>query len=141
MPAVDTAETDIVFDGNGNTIMTHTATEVSDEFGSRTATMVFTGDNQAYLQDEEGNDVQELAAITVRATEFATQKSMPSELPANSAFTYCTELQADGAKRVRFKNPVTVWVDNFLGFEVGSAVPVGYYDRDKAQWIPRTMEP
>ncbi|WP_320042303.1 RHS repeat-associated core domain-containing protein [uncultured Desulfobacter sp.] len=116
--------------------MTHTATEVSDEFGSRTATMVFTGDNQAYLQDEEGNDVQELPAITVRATEFATQKSMPSELPANSAFTYCTELQADGAKRVRFKNPVTVWVDNFLGFEVGSAVPVGYYDRDKAQWIP-----
>ncbi len=132
----DTAETEVVFDGNYDTIITHTATEVTDDFGSRTATMVFIGDNQAYLQDEDGNDVQQLTAFTVRATEFTTQDSMPSELPANSAYTYCTELQADGAERVRFEKAVTVWVDNFLGFDAGSAVPVGYYDRDKAQWVP-----
>ncbi|MCI5146971.1 MAG: hypothetical protein D3923_15975, partial [Candidatus Electrothrix sp. AR3] len=35
-----------------------------------------------------------------------------------------------------FEKPVTVWVDNFLGFEVGEAVPVGYYDRDRGVWVP-----
>ncbi|MCI5190579.1 MAG: hypothetical protein D3905_12505, partial [Candidatus Electrothrix sp. AS4_5] len=49
---------------------------------------------------------------------------------------YCTELAVDGAARVRFEKPVTVWVDNFLGFEVGEAVPVGYYDRDRGVWVP-----
>ena len=28
------------------------------------------------------------------------------------------------------------WVDNFLGFPVGMAVPVGSYDRDKSVWLP-----
>jgi len=42
----------------------------------------------------------------------------------------------DGAERVKFDKPVTVWVDNFLGFPVGEIVPVGYYDRDRAQWLP-----
>jgi hypothetical protein len=27
-------------------------------------------------------------------------------------------------------------VDNFLGFGVGSVVPVGYYDRDQGVWVP-----
>ncbi|MCI5227995.1 MAG: hypothetical protein D3918_15430, partial [Candidatus Electrothrix sp. AX2] len=61
---------------------------------------------------------------------------MPAVLPPNSAYTYCTELSVDGAARVRFEKPVTVWVDNFLGFEVGEAVPVGYYDRDRGVWVP-----
>ena len=29
-----------------------------------------------------------------------------------------------------------MYVDNFLGFPVGSIVPVGYYDRDKGIWVP-----
>lgn len=29
-----------------------------------------------------------------------------------------------------------LYVDNFLDFPVGSIVPVGWYDRDKAAWIP-----
>ena len=27
-------------------------------------------------------------------------------------------------------------MDNFLGFDVGEVVPVGYYDRDIGEWIP-----
>ena len=60
---------------------------------------------------------------------------MPAELPKTSAYTYCAELQIDGVDRVRFSKPVVTWVDNFLGFEVGTAVPVGYYDRDKGIWV------
>jgi RHS repeat-associated protein len=42
----------------------------------------------------------------------------------------------DGAQRVRFQKPVITWVDNFLNFEVGMIVPVGYYDRDRGVWVP-----
>jgi RHS repeat-associated protein len=98
--------------------------------------MVFTGDNHAWLVDENGNDVQELTTITTRATEYTTPESMPAVLPPTSAYTYCVELSVDGAQRVRFEKPVTIWVDNFLGFDVGEIVPVGYYDRDKGVWVP-----
>ena len=86
--------------------------------------------------DENGNDIQQLTTITVRATEFTTPESMPAVLPPNSAYTYCVELAVDGVKRVRFEKPVITWVDNFLGFDVGEVVPVGYYDRDRGVWVP-----
>ncbi|WP_417917092.1 carboxypeptidase regulatory-like domain-containing protein [Candidatus Electronema sp. JC] len=140
MLAEDSAATQVTFDGNPATVVTHTSTLVTDEFGSRSATIVFQGDNKAYLVDEQGKDVQELTTITARATEFKTQESMPAVLPPNSAYTYCTELSVDGAARVRFDKPVTLWVDNFLGFKMVSGetvpVPVGYYDRDRGVWVP-----
>jgi RHS repeat-associated protein len=132
----DPIATTITFDGNPDTVVTHQSTQVTDEFGSRSATMVFTGDNHAYLVDENGNDVQELTTIITRATEYTTPESMPAVLPPASAYTYCAELSVDGAQRVRFEKPVTIWVDNFLGFDVGMVVPVGYYDRDRGVWVP-----
>ncbi|MBW2644169.1 MAG: hypothetical protein JRC89_12600, partial [Deltaproteobacteria bacterium] len=136
MIAEDSAATTMTFDGNPDTVVTHQSTKVTDEFGSRSATMVFTGNNHAYLVDEDGNDVHELTTITTRATEFATPESMPAKLPPNSAYTYCAELSVDGAQRVRFEKPVIAWVDNFLEFDVGEIVPAGYYDRDRGVWVP-----
>ena len=136
MIAEDPVATTITFDGSPDTVVTHQSTEVTDEFGSRSCSMVFTGDNQAYLVDEQGNDIHELTTITTRATEFKTPESMPAKLPPNSAYTYCAELSVDGAQRVRFEKPVITWVDNFLGFDVGEIVPVGYYDRDRSFWVP-----
>ena len=136
MIAQDPIATTVTFDGNPDTVVTHQSTQVSDEFGSRSTTMVFTGDNHAYLVDENGNDVQELTTITTRATDFTTPESMPAVLPPTSAYTYCTELSVDGAPRVRFEKPVTIWVDNFIGFNVGEVVPVGYYNRDRGVWVP-----
>jgi len=136
MIAQDPVSTTFNFDGNPNTMVTHQSTEVTDEFGSRSCSMVFTGDNNAWLVDENGNDFQQLETVTVRASEFTTPDSMPAILPPNSAYTYCAELSADGVARVRFENPVITWVDNFLGFDLGMAVPVGYYDRDRGVWVP-----
>jgi len=136
MTCADPAFTTITFDGNPETVITHESTKVTDEFGSRSCTVVFKGDNRAYLVDENGNDIHELTTITARATEFTTPDSMPAILPPNSAYTYCVELSVDGVQRVRFDKPVITWVDNFLGFEVGEIVPVGYYDRDKGVWVP-----
>ncbi len=135
MLAEDSAATTVTFDGNAATIHRHTSSLISDAFGSRSLTMVFSGDNRAWVKDAQGND-QALTQITVRATEFTTPESMPAKLPPTSAFTYCAELTVDGAKNVRFEKPVVVWVDNFLGFNVGEVVPVGFYDRDRAVWAP-----
>ncbi|MCP4693100.1 MAG: hypothetical protein GY859_33970 [Desulfobacterales bacterium] len=88
------------------------------------------------MVDERGNDIREMTTITARATEYTTPASMPALLPVNSGFTWCAELAVNGAARVRFEKPVIVWVDNFLGFDVGQAAPSGYYDRDKAVWTP-----
>jgi RHS repeat-associated protein len=136
MIAEEPISTTMVFDGNADTIVTHRSSEVTDEFGSRACSMVFGGDNSAHVVDEYGNDIGELTTITTRATEFTTPESMPAILPPNSAYTHCVELSVDNAERVRFDKPVIIWIDNFLGFDVGSMVPVGYYDRDKGLWVP-----
>ena len=136
MIAEDPVSTTLTFGGNPDTVVTHQSTPVADEFGSRSASMVFTGDNRAFLVDENGNDVQELTTITTRATEFTTPESMPAKLPPNSGYTYCVELAVEGAQNVRFEKPVIIYVDNFLGFDVGMAVPVGYYDRNRGVWVP-----
>ncbi len=132
----DPVSTTVTFDGNPKTVVTHQSTEVTDEFGTRSCTMVFTGDNHAYQVDAQDNVIQELTTITTRATEYTTPESMPAILPPNSAYTYCVELSVDGVERVKFDKPVATWVDNFLGFDVGVAVPVGTYDRDRGVWVP-----
>ena len=65
---------------------------------------------------------------------------MPAALPPSSGYTYCVEFSADeaatqGAISVQFDRPLPVYVENFPGFPVGTAVPTGYYDRQKGQWI------
>jgi RHS repeat-associated protein len=132
----DTESTTIIFDGNPNTVIRHKSSEIDDGLGSRSVTMVFSGDNQANVLDEEGNVIEVLNSITTRATEFPSPESMPAVLPPNSGFTYCAELSVDGKERIRFDKPVITWIDNFLGFDVGGVVPVGSYDRDKGAWLP-----
>jgi RHS repeat-associated protein len=132
----DPASTSISFDGQASTILTHRSTPFSDSFGTRSLTMVFSGDNRAWVKDASGNE-QLVTNITVRATEYPTPESMPAVLPPTSAFTYCAELAVDGAISVRFEKPLVVYVNNFLGFNVGEIVPVGYYDRDRAVWVPQ----
>ncbi len=131
----DTKATEVALNGDAKNIVVHQSTPVSDVSGTRSANVVITGDNKAYAVDEHGKDMFELSKLNVRATEFATPASMPAALPPTSAFTYCVELKADGVDRVRFKDPVVVYVDNFLGFNVGEIVPVGYYDRDRSVWV------
>ncbi len=132
----DPASTTVAFSGDPDAVVTHRSTEVADEFGSRSATLVFEEDNRAYAMDAQGDVIQELGIITIRATEFTTLASMPAVLPPTSAYTYCVELRVDGVERVRFEKPVVVWVDNFPDFDVGEIVPVGYYNRDRGVWTP-----
>ena len=66
---------------------------------------------------------------------------MPGELPPTSAYTYAVEYSVDEANKdqavdVQFDKPIVTYVDNLVGFKAGTKVPMGYYDREQAQWIP-----
>jgi hypothetical protein len=117
---------------------------VTDEDGSRQATVLFPAGNTATVELPDGS-TEELATLSVRATEFTVGESgpnaMPAELPPTTSYTYCVEINADeavelGAKSVTFAEPLPFYVDNFLGFDAGTVVPMGSYDRDAAEWIP-----
>lgn len=96
------------------------------------------------------------STVTVRATEYTNSahggpNAMPGELPATSAYTYAAEFTIDeavsaGATRVDFYEGATqdaqhvahipVYVDDILNLTAGTVVPVGFYDRTLARWVP-----
>lgn len=115
---------------------------VRDADGFRQATLLFPPALSGTLRLPDGSSVP-LPSLNVRATEYTVgpngEKAMPAPLPPSSAYTYAVELSADeaimaGAREVRFNAPVAVYVENFLDFPVGTAAPVGYYDRALGQW-------
>jgi sugar lactone lactonase YvrE len=116
----------------------------TDIDGQRRATVLFPQGTAATMILPDGT-TQALSTLHVRATEYTVgangPKAMPGPLPPTSGYTYAVELSVDeaiaaGAKRVDFNQPLPVYIDNFLDFPVGGIVPVGWYDRDKAAWIP-----
>jgi RHS repeat-associated protein len=117
---------------------------IDDGDGRRHARALFEPGTSAEMVLADGSRVP-LDTLSVRATEYTVgangPAAMPGELPGNVAYTYAVELSADealanGATRVEFDKPVALYVENFLQFPVGSAVPMGYYDREKAAWVP-----
>ncbi len=116
---------------------------ITDADGTRQAAMFFRPGTAATMRMPDGT-TRALTTMHVRATEYTAGESgplaMPAELPAQSGYTYCVELSVDeaidaGATSVEFGRPVIVYVDNFLGFKVGGIVPVGSYDRQRAEWV------
>ncbi len=116
---------------------------MSDADGSRQATLLFPPGTQAQLVMPDGS-TQPMTMLNVRATEYTVgangPNAMPGELPPSSGYTYAVELSADeaiaaGAKDVLFSSPIPFYLENFVGFPVGSLVPTGFYDRDKGQWV------
>jgi RHS repeat-associated protein len=117
---------------------------IIDADGTRTATVLFPAGTTATMTLADGT-TRALASINVRATEYTVgpngPKAMPGALPPTSGYTYAVELSVDeavalGARDVRFSQALPVYVDNFLNFPVGGIVPAGWYDREKAAWIP-----
>ena len=116
----------------------------SDLHGTRRGTLLFPDAVTAVLQPPTG-PATPASLLTVRVTEFTVgetgPRSMPAELPANSAYTYAVELSVDQADpgagySVQFSGPVAYYVENFLGFPVGGAAPLGFYDRARGLWVP-----
>lgn len=141
----------IALDPNENAVTTNAASAqiarggvITDDDGTRRATLIFPAGTNASMILPNGS-TQALPAMTVRATEYTVGSNgpaaMPAALPPQSGYTYCVELSVDealavNAKTVQFSKPVPFYVENFLGFNVGVAVPHAYYDRDRHIWIP-----
>ena len=141
MIPLDTAVTTV--DLTNASMQTARGNPVSDADGARRATMLFPAGTTAMMVLPNGS-TQPLTTLNVRATEYtvgdAGPKAMPAALPPSSGYTYAVELSVDeaiaaGATEVRFSQAVPTYVENFLGFPVGGAVPAGYYDRARGQWI------
>jgi YD repeat-containing protein len=124
-----------------------TGSVVSDDRGPRQATLFLPGHTDVSATLPDGSVVPLGGALHVRATEFTVGpqglERMPGTLPPTTHYTYAVELTIDeaealGAARVDFSRPV------HLAFEalyhphlpVGTAVPVGYYDREDGAWHP-----
>ena len=142
MTALDDKVTEIEA-GSSEPIQTARGTEQADRDGERQATVMFRAGTEATMTLEDGTK-QPLETMHVRATEYTVgargEEAMPGALPPTSGYTYAVELSVDeaieaGAKRVDFSKPVAFYLENFLDFNVGSVVPVGYYDREKGDWV------
>lgn len=87
-----------------------------------------------------------LGDLSVSVTEYTVgprgPDAMPAALPTYTAYTYCAEFSActgggvGPAVPVTFDRPVTIWVQNFLDFPVGAAVPNGSYEPQREGWSP-----
>jgi len=124
--------------------LVHQGTINTDEDGARRATILFPRDTEATIHLPDGT-TQALDVLNVRATEYTIGENgpnaMPGELPANVGYTYAVELSIDqaiqlGATKVEFNQPLPMYVENFLDFPVGEAVPLGWYSYDQKAWVP-----
>jgi RHS repeat-associated protein len=121
---------------------------VEDDDGRRQGTLLFSPDTHATYTRRDGTTA-DLSSLSVRITEYTQGErgveAMPGSLPPLSGYTYAMELSVDevlddgvkvDGKDVLFDQPVRFYLDNFLGFDAGTVVPVGYYDAARAAWIP-----
>jgi hypothetical protein len=118
----------------------------TDSEGTRQNTLFFFQGTQATMTLPNGT-TQPLNSLHVRATEYTVGatglEAMPGDLPATSHYTYAVNYSVDeavaaGATQVNFNHPVISYLENFLGFPVGLAVPDGYYDATRGVWVPST---
>ncbi|HKS38707.1 MAG TPA: hypothetical protein VJW76_16050, partial [Verrucomicrobiae bacterium] len=128
--------------GTNSPIQVAQSSVQADADGARRATVIFPPGTCANLI--VNGQTQSCNSLSVRATEFTVgtngPATMPAALPPSSAYTYCVELSADeadaaGASTVQFTQPLCLYLENFLNFPVGQAVPMGYYDRLKGVWV------
>ena len=116
----------------------------TDDDGSRQATILFPQNAAPSLIMPDGS-TEPVSTLTIRTTEFTVGEdgpdAMPAGLPPTSAYTYAADIrieeaEAAGAVGVEFDQPIRFYIENFLGFPVGTTVPMGRYDYQRSTWIP-----
>ena len=129
---------------NASVMQVAQASIVTDSDGSRQNTLLFPAGTQANIRLPNGS-LQPVTTLNVRATEYTVgphgPKAMPGDLPPTSGYTYAVEFSVDealalSATHVEFDQPVINYVENFLGFAIGTTIPVGYYEPEKCGWVP-----
>jgi RHS repeat-associated protein len=136
----DTVSTPISF--GSSSFQVASGSPVTDADGTRQLSLFVPPGTGATMHFEGGASAP-LATGTLRLTEYTVgprgPQRMPADLPCTSAYTYAAELAFDeavqaGAISVSFSQPVSSYVENFLGLTVGSVVPLGSYSLSSAAW-------
>ncbi|MCC7064830.1 MAG: hypothetical protein IT456_18605 [Planctomycetes bacterium] len=105
----------------------------SDASGTRQSRLLFARNTTAQLRLPTGT-THPIGNLAVHATEFTVgtggPAAMPADLPDSSAYTYAVDFAVEqamqaGATGVEFTQPVINYVENFIGFSVGTPVPCG----------------
>lgn len=130
---------------NAGVMQFHRGNLMTDADGSRRATVMIPPGTTAQIFSTNGAPIS-VSSLNVRVTEYTVGANgpiaMPAALPPNSGYTYAFEVSADEATKkiagrdVLLSQPVPIYVENFLNFPVGMRVPTGYYDSDRAAWVP-----
>jgi RHS repeat-associated protein len=131
------------------TLGTNSAAQVArgsaqtDADGTRRATLIVQPGTTGQFVFPNGT-TNDAATLHLRLTEFTVgtngPAAMPALLPITSAYTYCVDISADeeiaaGASTVLLSQPAALYIENFLGIEVGLIVPLGAYDPAKNAWV------
>jgi YD repeat-containing protein len=85
----------------------------------------------------------QLDELEVSITEYTVDDddlaAMPVPLPPGSGYTYAVNISANGETDVPLSQPIPFYVNNFLGFDTGTIVPLGQLDdTDQSRWVPET---
>ncbi len=130
---------------NSSVMQIAKSSEVSDSKGTRTGVALIPSGTSANIVFPNGSK-SALTSLNLRVTEYTVgelgPQRMPGLLPATSAYTFAADISADeglarGADHLEFSKKVSFYVDNFLNFPVGVAVPFGVYETRTAQWVPQ----
>lgn len=142
MTALPPTNSDVTFASDAPSQMV-TGPTSSDADGQRTASLYIPEGTTALMALPGGVSEPLPAATRLELVEYTVGQrgpaAMPGALPASSGYTYALELSLDaareaGAERVEFSRPVYLYVDNYLGFPIGGAVPAGAYERAIGAW-------
>eukprot|EP00118_Oscarella_pearsei_P008644 m.45749 g.45749 ORF g.45749 m.45749 type:complete len:2670 (+) comp33632_c0_seq3:67-8076(+) len=128
----------------GDDVKVASGSRVEDDSGSRQGRLMFPPNTQAMVLSTNGSENTTVERPVIRVTEYTVgengRDAMPAELPPYTGYTYAVEMSLDqasvnGSTEVVFNQTVAYYVENYLGFPVGSAVPVGYYNRTLGEWV------
>jgi YD repeat-containing protein len=121
----------------------HQASSSSDARGTRTTRVFIPSGTGATVVLSDGS-TSAASSLSLRATErsagAAAKLAMAALLPQTALSAYAIELSADEAdavlaRRVDLGRPVALHVDNFVDLPVGTVLPFGGYDRQRATWV------
>lgn len=140
---LDSKSTDITF-GPGAGLQAAESSESEDSHGERKVTTIVKPGTSAVMVMPDG-ERRPVTQGRLRVSEFTVgefgKDRMPGELPPNVAYTWAAEFSLDealaaGAETIEFSKPLAAYVDNFLGVDAGTRVPLGFYDRSDHVWKP-----
>lgn len=128
----------------GTQSQTVSAPQVIDPAGTRQPQVLLPAGTGATIQLPDGSSVP-ASNLSLQVTEYTVgtnvESVLPAPLPQGTGVAYAVEFTVQqaanaGATTVEFSQPITQYVENFLGLPVGSSLPTGSLNTATGSWEP-----